>query len=165
MGQSKTPRKSEWKKKSAGLLVYRQVSGKTEVLLVHPGAPYWARKEDGVWSIPKGEFTDEAPLAAAKREFQEETGFAMTGHYHPLDPVRETTGKLVYAWAVRGDMEAAAIKSNTFSMEWPRGSGNFRDFPEVDRAGWFTLARAKRKLFKGQLPLLDQLRRLLKSYR
>jgi len=149
-------------RRSAGLLFFRQSGGATEVFLVHPGGPFWARKDDGAWSIPKGEFAEgEEPLDAAKREFWEETGSQAEGDFQPLDPVRQPSGKLVYAWAVRGDIDPAAVRSNNFSMEWPKGSGKMREFPEVDRAGWFSFIVARRKLLKGQVPFLDQLERML----
>jgi len=129
-----------------------------EVFLVHPGGPFWAKKDDGAWSIPKGEFSEhEDPLGAAKREFREETGFEVAGEFQPLEPVRQPSGKIVYAWAARGDIAAGAIESNTFSMEWPPGSGRMQDFPEVDRAEWFPVDVARRKILKGQLALLNQL--------
>jgi len=147
---------------SAGLLMYRQVHGQTEVFLVHPGGPFWAKKDDGAWSIPKGQFSeDEEPLNAAKREFQEETGFVITGQFQSLYQVTQPGGKIVYAWAVKGDVDAAAIKSNTFSVEWPHGSGKVRQFPEVDQAGWFTINIARNKILKGQLAFLDRLERIL----
>ena len=145
-------------KKSAGLLLYRRNSSGLEVLLVHPGGPFWAKKDDGCWSIPKGEFgDDEEPLAAAKREFEEELGAQAAGDFIPLEPIRQPGGKLVYAWAVRGDFDVSRLKSNTFSMEWPPRSGKLLEFPEVDRAGWFGMNAARRKILKGQTPLLDQL--------
>jgi predicted NUDIX family NTP pyrophosphohydrolase len=147
-------------KKSAGLLLYRKRRGSVEVFLVHPGGPFWAKKDDGAWSIPKGEFgNDEKPLAAAKREFQEETGAAATGEFVALDPVRQPSGKVVYAWAVHGDIDPAAIHSNTFLIELPKGSGKMREFPEVDRAGWFSLEEARRKILQGQVAILDQFER------
>ncbi|TAH34689.1 MAG: NUDIX domain-containing protein [Planctomycetota bacterium] len=142
-------------RKSAGLLVYRHRAGATEVLLVHPGGPFWARKEEGAWSIPKGEFEDgEDALEAAKREFQEETGMTVAGTFHALAPVRQRSGKIVHAWAVEGDLDAQAIKSNTFTLEW---SGKRREYPEVDRAAWFDIEEAKRKILEAQRGLLDQL--------
>ena len=145
-------------KKSAGLLLYRKVRGSVEVFLVHPGGPFWANKDDGAWSIPKGEFDEgEEPLDAAKREFREETGLVAEGEFQPLKPVRQRSGKIVYAWAVHLDLNAAAVTSNTFSMEWPRGSGRMQEFPEIDRADWFNIDLARRKILKGQLGLLDQL--------
>jgi predicted NUDIX family NTP pyrophosphohydrolase len=151
-------------KKSAGLLLFRQRRDSIEVFLVHPGGPFWAKKDDGAWSIPKGEFTgDENPLDAAKREFEEETGISVAGDFRPLDPVRQPSGKMVYAWAVRGEADSSAIRSNTFLMELPKGSGKMREFPEVDRAEWFSLDVARRKILKGQLELLDQMEGKLRS--
>jgi predicted NUDIX family NTP pyrophosphohydrolase len=148
-------------KKSAGLLLFRETAGGLEVLLVHPGGPFWARKEIGAWSIPKGEFTDpEEPLAAAKREFEEEIGAPAAGEFIPLEPVRQPSGKLVYAWAVRGDFDPSLLKSNSFSIEWPPKSGLQQEFPEVDRAGWFTLQAARVRILRGQAPFLDQLIRV-----
>ncbi len=143
--------------------MYRVRDGTTEVLLVHPGGPFWAGKDEGVWSIPKGEFTDEDPLDAAKREFQEETGFPAAGDFYPLDPIKQTGGKRVFAWAVEGDCDAGTVRSNTFKMEWPPHSGQWKTFPEVDRAAWFTLRQAQEKILKSQRPLLDQLEKMLKS--
>jgi predicted NUDIX family NTP pyrophosphohydrolase len=151
-------------KKSAGLLLYRLPAETLEVFLGHPGGPFEARKDAGVWSIPKGEIgEDEPPLEAAKREFREETGFALEGDFVALDPIRQSSGKIVYAWAIEGNVDAGAIRSNTFSMEWPPGSGTLRNFPEMDRAGWFPLEAAREKILKGQLPLLDQLERLVRT--
>jgi predicted NUDIX family NTP pyrophosphohydrolase len=150
-------------RKSAGLLMYRRRGTEVEVFLIHPGGPFWARKDDGAWSIPKGEFTEEEPLAAAQREFQEETGFAPAGDFEPLTPIRQAGGKVVYAWSVEGDCDANAIVSNTFTMEWPPHSGQQRTFPEVDQAGWFSLPQARDKILKSQQPLLDELERLLTS--
>lgn len=145
-------------KQSAGLLLYRKKRRRTEVFLVHPGGPFWKKKDDGAWSIPKGEFeTGEEALDAAKREFEEETGFAASGEFLPLQPVRQPSGKVVYAWAQESDLDAEAVKSSTFSMEWPAGSGRMAEFPEADRAAWFPLDTARRKILKGQLPFLDQL--------
>ena len=128
------------------------------MLLVHPGGPFWAKKDDGAWSIPKGEFTDdEDPLAAAKREFHEEVGADPAGEFLPLEPIRQAGGKLVLAWALESDFDPAALKSNMFSMEWPPKSGRQQQFPEVDRAAWFKLETAKEKILKSQQPLLDQL--------
>ncbi len=149
-------------KQSAGLLLYRKVRDSIEVFLVHPGGPFWARKDEGAWSIPKGEFSaGEDPLDAAKREFQEETGLIAEGQFQPLQPIKQKGGKIVYSWTAKLDVDAAAIKSNTFSVEWPRGSGTMREFPEVDRAAWFTMDLARRKLLKSQLDLLDQLERVV----
>jgi predicted NUDIX family NTP pyrophosphohydrolase len=152
-------------KKSAGLLVYRKDGDSVEVFLVHPGGPFWAKKDDGAWSIPKGEFADgEEALEAAKREFQEETGFTVQGRFEALEPVKQAGGKIVYAWAIEGDFDSSAIRSNNFSMEWPPGSKKIREFPEVDRGGWFALATAARqKILTGQSPLLDGLLSKLKK--
>jgi len=151
-------------RKSAGLLMYRKRAGQVEVFLIHPGGPFCARKDDGAWSIPKGEFTDEeAPLDAARREFQEETGFTASGRFVSLEPITQAGGKIVHAWAMEGDCDAAAARSNTFSMEWPAHSGQWKTFPEADRAGWFSLPEAEVKILKSQRPLLDQLRELLRG--
>ncbi len=146
-------------KRSAGLLVHRTVDGETEVLLVHPGGPYWAKKDDGSWSLPKGEYEpDEDPLEVAIREFREELGVDATPSAAPmfLGEVRQPGGKIVSAWALPGDLDVTVVRSNTFSMEWPPRSGRTAEFPEVDRAGWFDLETARRKLLRGQLGLLDR---------
>ena len=149
-------------KASAGLLLYRRGAGAPEVLLVHPGGPFWARKDEGAWSIPKGEYAaDEDALDAARREFEEETGFRAEAAALPLTPQRQAGGKTVHAWAVEGDCDPAAIRSNTFVVEWPPRSGRMQAFPEVDRAAWFDLATARLKINRGQAPLLDELQRLL----
>jgi predicted NUDIX family NTP pyrophosphohydrolase len=145
-------------RKSAGLLLHRLRGGALEVLLVHPGGPYWARKDAGAWTIPKGEFEDgEEPLAAARREFHEETGFDPQGEMTPLRPLRQPGGKVIHAWAVEGDADAAAMRSNMFSMEWPPKSGRLQEFPEVDRAAWMPLDEARAKIIAGQLPFLEEL--------
>jgi predicted NUDIX family NTP pyrophosphohydrolase len=145
-------------KKSAGLLLFRGSTESLEVLLVHPGGPFWAKKDDGAWSIPKGEFPDgEEPLAAAIREFEEETGQLVAGDFIALEPIRQAGGKIVFAWAVRADFDLSQLRSNLFQLEWPPRSGRQREFPEVDRAAWFDLASAKRKILNGQLPLLEHL--------
>jgi predicted NUDIX family NTP pyrophosphohydrolase len=146
--------------RSAGLLLHRvSDDGVVEVLLTHPGGPFWARKDDGVWSIPKGVYEDdEDPLAAAYREFREEIGFeAPAADPHPLGEQRQPSGKRVIAWSLRGDLDVTNAVSNTFELEWPRGSGNTREFPEVDRVEWMSVARARSKLLKGQVPFLDEL--------
>jgi predicted NUDIX family NTP pyrophosphohydrolase len=148
-------------RQSAGLLMYRERQGAVEVLLIHPGGPFWARKDLGAWSIPKGEFTDEAPLDAARREFQEETGFTAEGEFRPLETIRQAGGKIVHAWAFEGDCDADAAHSNEFTMEYPPHSGRMCSFPEADRAAWFPLPQARQKILKSQLPLLDQLDTLL----
>jgi predicted NUDIX family NTP pyrophosphohydrolase len=150
-------------RKSAGLLAYRRQAGHVEVFLVHPGGPYWARKDDGAWSIPKGEFTTEDPLEAAIREFIEETGFDARGPYRALAPIRQPSGKLIHAWAFEGDYNPSLIQSNTFSMEWPPGSGAEREFPEVDRAGWFPVEKAREKITRGQAGFIDELEKLLEG--
>ena len=146
------------KKTSAGILLYRIVENNLEVFLVHPGGPFWAKKDEGAWSIPKGLFEEgEDPLEAAKREFKEETGFSILGEFMALTPLKQPSGKVVYAWAVEGDIDAASIKSNTFMMEWPPKSGKEQEFPEVDKGGWFDILQAKEKLLKGQHGFLDEL--------
>jgi predicted NUDIX family NTP pyrophosphohydrolase len=144
-------------KKSAGILVYRIAASKTEVLLAHPGGPYWAKKDIGIWSIPKGEYTDEEPLGAAKREFLEETGVAIDGDLIPLTPVIQKDGKIVYAWAVEADPDISGMQSNLFEMEWPPRSGKKQSFPEVDRVEWWPIAAAKEKIIAAQSALLDEL--------
>lgn len=144
--------------RSAGILVYRRRAGETEVLLVHPGGPFWAKRDAGAWSIPKGEYGDaEDPEAAAHREFTEETGWAIEGPLRPLGETRQKSGKIVTAFAVEGDFDVASLASNRFEMEWPPKSGRRTSFPEVDRAGWFRLAEAREKMVEGQRPLLDRL--------
>lgn len=145
-------------KQSAGLLLYRVKDAQLEVFLVHPGGPFWAKKDHGAWSIPKGEIEPgEDALTAAIREFAEETGTTLAGDFRPLAPVRQKGGKLVLAWAIAGDIDPATIRSNSFAMEWPPRSGTRRTFPEVDRGEWFTLDEARRRINKGQVALLDAL--------
>jgi predicted NUDIX family NTP pyrophosphohydrolase len=140
--------------------MYRRRGDELEVFLVHPGGPYWAKKDLGAWSIPKGECTEEeAALAAAKREFQEETGFPVGGDLLELGQVKQAGGKIVTAWAFAGDCDPADLRSNTFSMEWPPRSGRQREYPEVDRGEWFSIPEAGEKLMPGQLPFLDRLAR------
>ena len=149
-------------KRSAGVVLYRRRKRGAEVLLVHPGGPFWAKRDAGVWSIPKGEpEPDEDLLTRAKIELKEETGLTAAGPFHELEPVRQTT-KTVYAWAAPGGALPACGPSNTFTMEWPAGSGKMREFPEVDRTAWVDLATARKKLIKGQVGLIDQLESLLK---
>ncbi len=144
--------------------MYRVKNGEIEFLLVHPGGPIWKSKETGAWTVPKGELDpDEEPLAAAQREFEEELGFRAAGPFIPLTPVRQKGGKLVRAWAVEGDCDPGACKSNTFEMEWPPRSGRMMVFPEVDRAEFFTLAQAAQKINPAQLPLLEEIIRLHKT--
>jgi predicted NUDIX family NTP pyrophosphohydrolase len=148
-------------KHSAGLLMYRRRE-KLEVFLVHPGGPFWAKKDAGAWSIPKGEYRPgDDPLAAARREFREETGFSVAGEFIPLTPIKQPSGKIIQAWAVEGDCDAGAIRSNTFTLEWPPRSGHQQEFPEVDRAAWFTLTAAREKIIKGQVGFLEELERLV----
>ena len=145
-------------KRSAGILLYRRTAVGLEVLLVHPGGPFWANKDAGAWSIPKGEYSaDEDALAAAKREFAEETGLRLEGEFVALGSFRQSSAKTVEVWAVEGDADPAKLVSNTFAMEWPPRSGRMQDFPEVDRAAWFTPAEAARMILKGQLPILEAL--------
>ena len=146
-------------RRSAGILLYRRRGDGVEVLLVHPGGPLWASRDAGAWSIPKGEYTEgEDPLAAALREFEEETGQRPPeAKMVALGEVRQRGGKVVSAWATPGDLDPAAVTSNTFSMEWPPRSGRRREFPEVDRAGWFDPATAREKLLAAQAGLVDRL--------
>lgn len=149
-------------KESAGLLLYRKHGGELEVFLVHPGGPFWAKKDEAAWSVPKGELaSDEDPLLAAQREFREETGHSVTGPFIPLGSVKQSGGKTVHVWAVEGECDPALIVSNTFEMEWPPRSGKRATFPEVDRADWFTLTVAAKKLHKGQVEFLTRLEKLL----
>lgn len=146
-------------KHSAGILLYRNTGETYEVLLVHPGGPFWAKKDAGVWSIPKGEFgEDEEPLVAAKRELTEELGrHVPKGELVPLGEAKQPSGKVVHAWALEADLDAGNIKSNIITIDWPPRSGKKLEIPEVDRAGWFSLAEATIKLLPGQLPFLDRL--------
>lgn len=145
---------------SAGLLLHRVRDGRREVLLGHMGGPYWARKDEGAWSIPKGEHTaDEDPLAAARREFAEELGAPAPAdvHLEPLGPARQRGGKVVTVWAAEADFDTSAVVSNTFEMEWPPGSGRRQSFPEIDRAAWFEVPVARLKIVPGQVEFLDRL--------
>jgi predicted NUDIX family NTP pyrophosphohydrolase len=152
-------------KASAGVLMYRRNGSGLEVFLVHPGGPFWARKDVGAWSIPKGEIEQgEAPLDAARREFAEETGSAVSGSFVSIGFVRMRSGKVVHAWAVEGDIDAANIRSNVFTLEWPPRSGRQREYPEADRAAWFSIPEARRRILAGQAPLLDQLSALLAAW-
>jgi predicted NUDIX family NTP pyrophosphohydrolase len=145
-------------KQSAGILLYRNINDEPEVFLVHPGGPFFKNKDDGSWSIPKGEFLDnEEPLAAAKREFMEETGQSIDGRFIELSPVKLKSGKIIFAWAVESDIDHEIIVSNHFEMEWPPKSGKMTSFPEIDRAAWFDMAAAKIKIIPAQVPLIDEL--------
>ncbi len=146
-------------KLSAGVLLYRVCDGVVEVLIAHPGGPFWARKDNGVWSIPKGEYTDgEDPWIAAQREFVEELGLPVpAGPRIDLGPLKQPSGKVVTAFAIQSDLDVTDARSNTFELEWPKGSGTMREFPEVDRVGWFAVAQARMKLLKGQRAFLDRL--------
>jgi predicted NUDIX family NTP pyrophosphohydrolase len=149
-------------KLSAGVLMYRFRNGQLEVFLVHPGGPFWATRDLAAWSIPKGEFeAGEKAEDAARREFQEETGFVVQGALRELGAVKQAGGKVVSAWCCEGDFDLADLISNTFEMEWPPHSGRVMSFPEVDRAGWFKMAAARERIHKGQAPLLEMLERLL----
>jgi len=149
-------------KTSAGLIMYRRREGNLEVLLVHPGGPFWQRKDEGAWTIGKGELAPgEDALEAARREFEEETGIKPQGPFLELAPIRQKGGKIVQAWAFRCDCDPGEIKSNTFTMEWPPHSGKKQEFPEVDRAKWFSIESARRKILKGQADFLTQLEDML----
>jgi predicted NUDIX family NTP pyrophosphohydrolase len=151
-------------KTSAGLLLYRHTPGGIEVFLVHPGGPFWAKKDAGAWSIPKGEYVPgEDPLDAARREFAEETGIVPEGEFVELGVVKQAGGKIVAAWAFEGDCDADAIRSNTFTMERPPRSGRQQEFPEVDRAAWFDLETAREKILKGQLDFIRRLGEMLRG--
>ena len=143
---------------SAGLLLYRFCNGDLEVLLVHPGGPFWLNRDLGAWSIPKGETEKgEDLLAAAHREVREETGYSAEGSCFALGQLRQRSGKVVYAWAVESNFDPGELRSNTFELEWPRGSGQTREFPEIDRAAWFDIAEARKRILPGQAGFLDAL--------
>jgi predicted NUDIX family NTP pyrophosphohydrolase len=146
-------------KRSAGLLLFKRAGDALRVLLVHPGGPFWQKRDHGSWSIPKGEYTeDEDPRAVALREFEEETGVALAqGNFIPLGDVRQAGGKVVTAWALEGEIDPETIVSNTFEMIWPPKSGRRQTFPEIDRAGWFTIAEARERILDGQRPFLERL--------
>lgn len=149
---------------SAGILMYRRNGNAVEVLLVHPGGPFWRKRDLGAWSIPKGELGDgEDPEVAARREFEEELGIRANGPLKSLDQVRQRAGKIVHAYALEGDLDASSIRCNEVSIEWPPRSGRTTTFPEIDRAEWFDLEVARKKILGGQLPLLDRLEDLLKA--
>jgi predicted NUDIX family NTP pyrophosphohydrolase len=149
-------------KRSAGILAYKKEGSDMLVFLVHPGGPFWAKKDQGAWSIPKGEFSEgEDPLAVARREFLEEVGQNIEGHFIELAPHRQPGGKLVHAWAVEGQIDEKSLRSNEFEIEWPPKSGRKQRFPEVDRGAWFTMREAEKRILPGQVPILMQLARLL----
>lgn len=149
-------------KKSAGILLYRFKKKNLEIFLAHPGGPFWKNKDAGAWSIPKGEFDDnEEPLDAAIREMKEETGLTLKGNFIELTPVKQKSGKLVYAWALEHNIDPSEIKSNEFEMEWPPKSGKKKSFPEIDKAEWFDLTMAKDKILGAQWPLVEELRKKL----
>ena len=148
--------------RSAGIIVYRKRAETIEVLLVHPGGPFWSKRDSGTWSIPKGEYSDDEDAeAAARREFTEETGWIITSDLLPLGEIRQKAGKTVTAFAAEGDFDTASLDSNRFEIEWPPKSGRIAAFPEVDRAGWFALDEAREKIIEGQRPLLDRLEALV----
>lgn len=148
-------------KQSAGILVYKRIEDQLQVFLVHPGGPFWAKKDGGAWSIPKGEYLDgEDPLSAAKREFTEETGQTINGDFIALKPIKLKSGKEVHCWAVAGDADANSIVSNTLSIEWPYKSGRLIDVPEVDKADWFDLPTAKEKINIAQVAFIEELEAL-----
>ena len=149
-------------KQSAGVLLYKLTDGLLYLFLVHPGGPFFRNKDDGAWSIPKGEFAeDEEPLAAAKREFEEEVGKPVSGNFIKLQPIKQKSGKVVHAWAVEGDIDHETITSNLFEIEWPPRSGKMTSFPEIDRAGWFTADVARQKIIPGQAAFIDELENLV----
>lgn len=152
-------------KLSAGLILHRHREGQLQVFLVHPGGPVWARKDAGAWSIPKGELDPgEDALAAAKREFEEETGIKPAGDFVPLEAIKQKSGKVVQAWAFAGDCDPRSIRSNSFAMEWPPGSGRQKEFPEVDRAEFFDVEEAKRRINPAQVALLSELQQKLGEF-
>jgi predicted NUDIX family NTP pyrophosphohydrolase len=151
-------------KRSAGILLYRLKDGKVEFFLVHPGGPFFAKKDQGFWTIPKGEFENaEPPLSAAKREFEEETGCSIEGEFIELDPVIQKGGKKVLCWLLEGNMDLDKVRSNTFEMVWPPKSGRIQQFPEIDKAGWFSIDEAKRLINEKQISFLDQAFSLLNA--
>jgi predicted NUDIX family NTP pyrophosphohydrolase len=151
-------------KQSAGILAYRRSGDEWQVFLVHPGGPFWAKKDHGAWSIPKGEFDDdEGELIAARREFREEVGQDIDGEFVKLTPRRQKSGKTIHAWAVEGDVDESKLVSNEFEMEWPPRSGKMQRFPEVDRGQWFDMAEAKGRINPGQVPILEELAQLLEA--
>jgi predicted NUDIX family NTP pyrophosphohydrolase len=145
-------------KRSAGILLYKRAGAGLQVLLVHPGGPFWAKKDAGAWSIPKGEYAQgEDALTVAVREFEEETGARLVGEFRALGEVKQAGGKIVTAWVIEGDFDPATLKSNSFELEWPPRSGRMQSFPEVDRAAWFDLDEARQKILSGQRAFIDRL--------
>ncbi len=152
------------KKQSAGVLLYRFIKNSMEIFLVHPGGPFWKNKDKGSWSIPKGEFKDdEDALDAAKREFCEETGSNISGQFIKFSPIKQKSGKLIFCWAVQGDIDKEEIRSNTFELEWPPHSGAKQEFPEIDKSGWFNVTKAKEKIIPAQAALIDELMEKVKE--
>lgn len=148
--------------RSAGILLYRFADGRPEVMLVHPGGPYWARKDEGAWTIPKGLCeANESPLDAAKRELREETGFESQGPFLDLGEIKQPSGKIIHVWAVEQDVDTARLVSNTFSLEWPRNSGVIREYPEVDRGQWFGIQEARKRILSGQAGFIERLMQAL----
>lgn len=148
---------------SYGILLFRFVDSRLQVMLVHPGGPFWEKKDEGVWSIPKGlPENNEEPLEAARREFAEETGFDVDGNFIELGEIKQSTKKTVHVWALERDLDVTQINSNTFPLEWPPASGNLRNYPEIDKGRWFTIEEARGKILKGQSGFLDRLVKCLK---
>jgi len=150
-------------KQSAGILAYRIKAKALQVFLVHPGGPFFAKKDAGAWSIPKGEFDEEEPLAAARREFEEETGTVISGNFIELSPVRLKSGKKIFAFAIECDIDHTKVISNSFELEWPPRSGKMKEFPEIDKAGWFSIEEAEEKINAGQAPLLRELKQIVEK--
>lgn len=150
-------------KQSAGILLFRFTNTTPEVLLVHPGGPFWTKKDIGAWSVPKGEFETEEPLEAAKREFKEELGVPVTGVFIELLPIKQKSGKTIYVWALQENIDPTQINSNVFELEWPPKSGTVKHFPEIDKAAWFSLSEAKEKISPGQVGFIDQLEKYILS--
>lgn len=148
---------------SGGILLFKYIDGRLQVMLVHPGGPFWAKKDEGAWSISKGLFEEnEVALEAAKREFKEETGFDVDGEFIELGEIKQPSKKIVHAWALERDADVTKIESNTFTLEWPKNSGNVKEYPEIDKGEWFDIDEAKRKILKGQVEFIDRLRERLK---
>jgi len=157
------PARNSSRPQSAGLLLFRTVDGEVEVLLGHPGGPFWSRKDEGAWTIPKGLIAaGEVPLSAAQREFAEETGHYPKGEAIPLGSAAQPGGKVVHVWAIEGDFDPADLQSNSFEMEWPPRSGRRQSFPEIDRAAWFGIAEARENILKGQALFIDRLLQALR---